>query len=108
MELSFADSPFDIVGFKNPVAVGTVLAVVNWVFKILSIVLIGRIGHCRILLWTIWGMPVCLILAAISFKWVPIDQKTLQLTDDRISWPGTLVLVARTGFIAFYAAGLGS
>jgi SP family myo-inositol transporter-like MFS transporter 13 len=54
-----------------------------------------------------WGMPVCLILAAIAFKWVPIDQKTLELTNDQVGWPAILVLVAMIGFVAFYAAGLG-
>ena len=52
-------------------------------------------------------MPVCLVLAAIAFKWVPIDQKTLQLTDYRVSWLAILVLVAMIGFVAFYAVGLG-
>jgi SP family myo-inositol transporter-like MFS transporter 13 len=53
------------------------------------------------------GMPVCLVLAAIAFKWVPIDQKTLQLTDYRVGWLAILVLVAMIGFVAFYAVGLG-
>jgi SP family myo-inositol transporter-like MFS transporter 13 len=54
-----------------------------------------------------WGMPVCLVVAAISFKWIPLDQKTLELTDTRIGWPAYVVLVAMIGFVAFYAAGLG-
>jgi SP family myo-inositol transporter-like MFS transporter 13 len=98
---------FDIVGFKNPVAVGTVVAGVNWIFTILSIIFIDRVGRRRILLWTMWAMPVCLVIAAIAFKWVPIDQKTLQLTNDHVGWPAITVLVSMIGFVAFYAAGLG-
>jgi MFS transporter, SP family, solute carrier family 2 (myo-inositol transporter), member 13 len=103
----YSSTLFDIVGFKNPIAVGTVVAGVNWIFTILSILIIDRIGRRRLLLWTMWGMPVCLVLAAIAFKWVPIDQRTLELTDDRVGWPAILVLVAMIGFVAFYAAGLG-
>ena len=103
----YSSTLFDIVGFKNPVAVGTVVAGVNWIFTIVSILIIDRIGRRRLLLWTMWGMPVCLILAAIAFKWVPIDHRTLQLTDDRVGWPAIVVLVAMIGFVAFYAAGLG-
>jgi SP family myo-inositol transporter-like MFS transporter 13 len=103
----YSSTIFDIVGFKNPVAVGTVIAGVNWIFTILSITIIDRVGRRRILLWTMWGMPVCLVLAAIAFKWVPIDQQTLELTDDRVGWPAILVLAAMISFVGFFAAGLG-
>lgn len=98
---------FDIVGFTNPVAVGTVVAVTNWIFTVLSLQLIDRIGRRRILLWTMWGMPVCLVVAAIAFHWVPINQSTLELTSHVVGWPAILVLVAMICFVAFYALGLG-
>ncbi|THZ18230.1 myo-inositol transporter [Aureobasidium pullulans] len=98
---------FDIVGFSNPIAVGTVVAVVNWIFTVLSIFIIDRVGRRRILLWTMWGMPVCLALAAACFHYIPLDLKTLQLTDDKIGWPAYVVLVSMILFVAFYAAGLG-
>lgn len=98
---------FQIVGFSNPIAVGTVVAGTNWIFTVLSIIFIDRIGRRRILLWTIWGMPVCLIIAAGAFTKVPIDRQTLQLTDSHIGWPAIVVLVAMILFVAFYAAGLG-
>lgn len=103
----FSSTLFDIVGFHNPVAVGTTVACVNWIFTVLSIFLIDRVGRRRLLLWTMWGMPVCLVVAAIAFKWVPIDLHTLQVTDENIGWPAYLVLVCMIGFVAFYAAGLG-
>ncbi|RDW81916.1 hypothetical protein BP6252_03028 [Coleophoma cylindrospora] len=103
----YSSTLFDIVGFKNPIAVGTVVAGVNWIFTIVSILVIDRVGRRRILLWTMWGMPVCLVLAAIAFKWVPIDQATLELTNDKVGWPAIIVLVSMIGFVAFYAAGLG-
>jgi MFS transporter, SP family, solute carrier family 2 (myo-inositol transporter), member 13 len=98
---------FQIVGFSNPIAVGTVVTVTNWIFTILSIIFIDRIGRRRILLWTAWGMPVCLLIAAGAFTKVPIDRQTLELTNNQVGWPAILVLVAMILFVAFYAAGLG-
>ncbi|PPJ52539.1 hypothetical protein CBER1_10177 [Cercospora berteroae] len=103
----YSSTLFDIVGFSNPIAVGTVVAGVNWIFTFLSIFIIDRVGRRRLLLWTMWGMPVCLVLAAIAFNWVPIDHRTLELTSDEVGWPAYLVLVAMILFVAFYAAGLG-
>ena len=103
----YSSTLFDIVGFSNPIAVGTVVAGVNWIFTVLSIFLIDRVGRRRLLLWTMWGMPLCLILAAVAFKWIPLDLHTLELTDDHVGWPAYLVLVAMILFVAFYAAGLG-
>jgi SP family myo-inositol transporter-like MFS transporter 13 len=103
----YSSTLFDIVGFSNPIAVGSVVAVVNWIFTVLSIFIIDRVGRRRLLLWTMWGMPLCLLLAAIAFIWVPIDHKTLELTSDEVGWPAYLVLVAMILFVAFYAAGLG-
>ncbi|KAF6827322.1 myo-inositol transporter [Colletotrichum musicola] len=98
---------FDIVGFSNPTAVGTVVAGTNFIFTLLSIFLIDRVGRRRILLWTMWGMPVCLVVASVAFHWIPLDNKTLKLTTDEVGWPAILVLVAMIMFVAFYAAGLG-
>ncbi|KAK3641103.1 hypothetical protein LTR56_011549 [Elasticomyces elasticus] len=106
-QADYSSTLFDIVGFSNPIAVGSVVAIVNWIFTVLSIFLIDRVGRRRLLLWTMWGMPVCLVIAAIAFRWVPLDHKTLKLTTDEVGWPAIVVLVGMILFVAFYAAGLG-
>lgn len=103
----YSSTLFDIVGFGNPLAVGTIVACVNLIFTILSIFLIDRVGRRRILLFSMPGMPICLLGAAIAFKWIPIDLATLKVTNDNIGAPAYIVLVAMIGFVAFYAAGLG-
>ncbi|KXL48247.1 MAG: hypothetical protein FE78DRAFT_77391 [Acidomyces sp. 'richmondensis'] len=103
----YSSTLFDIVGFSNSIAVGSVVAIVNWIFTVLSIALIDRIGRRRLLLWIMWGMPVCLIPVVITFHWVRINDQTLKLTSDVVGWPAILVLVAMILFVAFYAAGLG-
>ncbi|TEA13156.1 Myo-inositol transporter 1 [Colletotrichum sidae] len=103
----YSSTLFAIVGFTNPIAVGTVVAGTNFIFTVLSIFLIDRVGRRRLLLWTMWGMPVCLVMAAVAFHWIPIDNNTLKLTSDSIGWAAYLVLVSMILFVAFYAAGLG-
>ncbi|KAM5356686.1 hypothetical protein ACJ41O_003332 [Fusarium nematophilum] len=98
---------FQIVGFNNPIAVGTIVTATNWLFTFLSIFLIDRVGRRRLLLWTMWGMPAFLVIAAGVFSRIPIDRNTLELTDDTIGWPAIVVLVSMILFVASYAAGLG-
>ncbi|RSM14966.1 hypothetical protein CEP52_001092 [Fusarium oligoseptatum] len=103
----YSSTLFQIVGFNDPVAVGTVVAGTNWLMTFLSIFLIDRVGRRRLLLWTMWGMPVFLVIAAIVFHWIPLDQNTLELTSSKVGWPAIVVLVSMILFVAFYAAGLG-
>ncbi|KAK7419091.1 hypothetical protein QQX98_003593 [Neonectria punicea] len=98
---------FQIVGFNNPIAVGTIVTATNWIFTFLSIFLIDRVGRRRLLLWTMWGMPVFLTVAAGVFSKIPIDRDTLELTDEKIGWPAYVVLISMILFVASYAAGLG-
>ncbi|KAF4921971.1 Myo-inositol transporter 1 [Colletotrichum viniferum] len=90
----YSSTLFQIVGFSNPIAVGTVVAGTNWIFTVLSIFLIDRVGRRRLLLWTMWGMPVCLDIAAIAFRWIPLDLNTLELKTQEVGWPAILVLVS--------------
>ncbi|KAI8712521.1 MFS domain-containing protein [Fusarium sp. LHS14.1] len=105
--MHYSSTLFQIVGFNDPVAVGTVVAGTNWLMTFLSIFLIDRVGRRRLLLWTMWGMPVFLAIAAVVFHWIPLDQNTLELTSDEVGWPAIVVLVSMILFVAFYAAGLG-
>lgn len=103
----YSSTLFQIVGFNNPIAVGTVVAGTNWILTFASIFLIDRAGRRRLLLWSMWGMPVFLVVAAIAFHWIPIDRDTLELTEGSFGWPAIVVLVSMILFVAFYAAGLG-
>lgn len=103
----YSSTLFDIVGFSNPIAVGTIIAVVNWLFTVLSVALIDRVGRRRLLLWTMWGMPVSLVVVAVAFHWIPIDLNTLEVTNEDVGAPAYVVLVMLILFVAFYAAALG-
>jgi len=48
-------------------------------------------------------MFVCLLIAAVSFHYIPIDLHTLSVTTDNVGWPGTLVLVTIIIYVGFYS-----
>lgn len=99
---------FGIVGFKNSIAVGSVVAITNWVFTGVALKWVDRIGRRNILVYTMWGMSLSLTLAAIAFHYIPINNHTLELETDQAGWAGIVVLVAIILFVASYATGLGN
>ena len=52
----YSSTLFALVGFSDPVAVGTVIAATNFIFTWVNLMLVDRIGRRRILLCTMWGM----------------------------------------------------
>ena len=64
----YSSTLFALVGFSNPVAVGTVIAGTNFFFTWVNLMLVDRIGRRRILLCTMWAMvcnphnPVLMVL----------------------------------------------
>ncbi|EON62414.1 hypothetical protein W97_01636 [Coniosporium apollinis CBS 100218] len=99
---------FSIVGFKNAIAVGSVVAVTNWIFTGVALKYVDRIGRRNILIYTMWGMSFSLVIAAVAFHWIPIDTETLELQTEDAGWAGIVVLVAIIIFVASYATGLGN
>ena len=99
---------FSIVGFKNSIAVGSVVACTNWVFTLIALKWVDRIGRRNILIYTMWGMSASLILAAVAFHYIPLNQATLELETDEAGWAGIVVLVAIILYVAFYATALGN
>ncbi|KAI5920649.1 general substrate transporter [Camillea tinctor] len=103
----YSSTLFQIIGFDDPIAVGTVVAGTNWIFTVTSVFLIDRIGRRRLLLWTMWGMPVFLTIVAVVFQYIPLDRETLELEERTTGWPAMVVLVFMILFVISYAAGLG-
>ncbi|MCJ1259176.1 myo-inositol transporter [Lignoscripta atroalba] len=103
----YSSTLFAIVGFKNPVAVGTIIAGTNFVFTWVNLMLVDRIGRRRILLCTMWGMALFLALAAVCFHWIPVNHD-LSLKDTKVGWPANVVLVCMVFYVAFYSSGMGN
>lgn len=51
-------------------------------------------------------MVVCLVVAAVSFSYIPIDTHTLEVQSDSIGWPGIVLIVTIICFVACYSSGV--
>lgn len=99
---------FSLVGFSNPVAVGTIIAGTNFIFTFVNLMLVDRVGRRRVLLCTVQLMGVALIVAAVCFKWIPINHDLSLASDASIGWPAIVVLISMVFFVGFYSSGIGN
>lgn len=104
----YSSTLFSIVGFSNPVAVGTVVAGVNFIMTFANAVLVDPWGRRRVLVSTVWGMSACLAAVAVAFHWIPIDRETLAVTSEKVSTPAIVVLVFIILFCFFYGVSVGN
>ena len=103
----YSSTLFGIVGFSNPVAVGTIIAATNFFFTWVNMILVDRIGRRRILLLTMPFMALSLALAAVVFHWIPVNHN-LTLKEASIGWPAYVVLVCMIFYVGFYSSGMGN
>jgi SP family myo-inositol transporter-like MFS transporter 13 len=103
----YSSTLFALVGFANPVAVGTIIAATNFFFTWVNLMVVDRFGRRRILLSTMWGMALFLALAAVAFHWIPINHD-LTLKTSKIGWPAYVVLACMIIYVGFYSSGMGN
>ncbi|KAI0967921.1 general substrate transporter [Xylaria arbuscula] len=99
---------FSLVGFDNPVAVGTIIAAVNFIFTFVNLILVDRIGRRRILLCTVQFMGLTLVITAVAFIYIPIRHDLTLEPGTTIGWPAKLVLVSVVIYVAFCSSGIGN
>ncbi|KAL9097379.1 MAG: hypothetical protein Q9165_000274 [Trypethelium subeluteriae] len=104
----YSSTLFALVGFSNPVAVGTVIAATNFIFTWVNLMLVDRIGRRRILLSTMWGMALALVCAAVCFHWIPINHDLSLKNSNSVGWPADVVLVCMVLYVGFYSSGMGN
>jgi SP family myo-inositol transporter-like MFS transporter 13 len=97
---------FKIVGFNNATAVAITVSATNFIFSVVNLVIVDKFGRRRILLFTILGMSVCLVIAAASFSYIPIDLHTLAVQSEEIGWPGYVLIATIIVFVGFYSSGV--
>ena len=103
----YSSTLFALVGFANPVAVGTIIAATNFFFTWVNLMLVDRVGRRRILLCTMWGMALFLVIAAVAFHWIPVNHD-LSLRSTKIGAPAYVVLASMIIYVAFYSSGMGN
>lgn len=102
----YAATLFFIVGVDNPIAVGIIVSATNFVFSIVNIVLVNRLGRRIILIVTVLGMAICMMVAAVAFSYIRVKTSTLQLETDQAGWPGLVILVAIICYVACFSSGV--
>lgn len=96
---------FGLVGFSNPTSVAIVVGGTNFLFTLVNMLIIDKVGRRKILLITVLGMAVTISVTAVAFHWIPIS-RDLVLEADSVNWAGTLVLVTIILYVAFFASGV--
>jgi SP family myo-inositol transporter-like MFS transporter 13 len=97
---------FGIVGFDNAAAVAITVSGTNFIFSIVNLFLVDKLGRRILLLVTLLGMAICMLVAAVAFHYIPIDLDTLTLQTETVGWPGTLVLVTIIIYVACFSSGV--
>jgi MFS transporter, SP family, solute carrier family 2 (myo-inositol transporter), member 13 len=104
----YSSTLFALVGFSNPVAVGLVVAGVNFVMTWVNMMCVDPIGRRRVLISTVWGMSAGLLAVAVAFHFIPVNTKTLALEATTVSAPAIVVLVFIIWFVFFYGVSVGN
>lgn len=99
---------FALVGFANPVAVGLVVAGVNFIMTWVNMMTVDPLGRRRVLICTVWGMSAGLLAVAVAFHFIPVNTQTLDLEANTVSAPAIVVLVFIIWFVFFYGVSVGN
>ena len=110
----FSATIFSSVGFTSPTLTSLAIAITNFLFTLVALLLIDRVGRRRILLYSIPVMILGLLLSSCAFHFVDLsirpggsedDGKNDDLEEDL--WPLT-ILAAMIVYVCGYAIGIGN
>ena len=104
----YSSTLFALVGFSNPVAVGLVVAGVNFIMTWVNMMTVDPLGRRRVLICTVWGMSAGLLAVAVAFHFIPVNLHTLELEATTVSGPAIVVLVFIIWFVFFYGVSVGN
>lgn len=105
---------FTLLGFDNPTLTSMSVAITNFAFTCLALVLIDRVGRRRILLVSVPLMVVGLVFSSIGFHFVqiPHDDGSIHTRDETGQLSSRtaplLVLASIMLYVAAYALGMGN
>lgn len=110
----FSATIFKLLGFTSPTLTSMTVALSNWLFTVVALLVIDKVGRRRILLYSIPFMVIGLLTSAYGF-WL-MELSTAVLDDSTPSPPpapknaggAVVVLVSIMGYVAAYAIGMGN
>lgn len=100
---------FKEIGFNQPTAVGLIVSGTNFIFTLVALKWIDKIGRRNIMIWSAPGMVFGLTLASISFYFLTKKTNGTLIDGTHYStvW-SAIVLLSMIVFVASYATGLGN
>lgn len=108
----FSATIFMMVGFTNPTLTSMSVAVTNWMFTLVALVVIDRVGRRRILLYSTPLMVAGLLLSAWGFSLLHLSAKVLESggasPPQEHKGAAAVVLVSIMIYVAAYAIGWGN
>ncbi|KAG5974842.1 hypothetical protein E4U55_008007 [Claviceps digitariae] len=105
----FSATIFMVIGFDNPTLTSLTVAITNFLFTLVALALVDRIGRRRVLLYSIPFMMVGLLLTAFGFSSLSVRDTQ----PDTPLQPGAkgaayVILISIMMYVASYAVGLGN
>lgn len=108
----FSATIFTMVGFESPTLTSLTVAVTNFIFTIVALGLIDRIGRRRILLYSLPFMVIGLLLSALGFSFVTLGESSeaevAAAEDANSSSAAFIILLSIMLYVAAFALGLGN
>lgn len=114
----FSATIFQLLGFTSPTLTSMTVALTNFIFTVVALLVIDKVGRRRVLLYSIPFLILGLLTCAYGFSLMKLSTAGLDDTDDasppNASPPtantggAVVVLVSIMGYVAAYAIGLGN
>ncbi|CAH2353392.1 myo-inositol transporter 1 [[Candida] railenensis] len=107
----FSTTIFETIGFDNATAVSIIVAATNFVFTMVALCIIDKVGRRRILLFAIPCMCGSLVICAIAFHFLGVkftNGSNVDVAAKGITAWGVIVIIGMVLFVASYAIGIGN
>lgn len=107
----FSTTIFETIGFHNATAVSIIVAATNFVFTMVALCIIDKVGRRRILLVAIPCMCGSLVICAIAFHFLGVkftNGSNVDVAAKGITAWGIIVIIGMVLFVASYAIGIGN
>lgn len=105
----FSATIFTMVGFQSPTLTSLTVAVTNFIFTLVALTLIDRIGRRRILLYSLPFMILGLLMSAFGFSYVSLDDASeMSPSAEGAGGGAVIILISIMVYVASFAIGLGN
>lgn len=105
----FSATIFTLVGFQSPTLTSLTVAITNFVFTLVALTLIDRIGRRRILLYSLPFMILGLLMSAFGFSFITLgDPSEVSSNEDSAGAGASIILISIMVYVASFAIGLGN